>query len=214
MNQAGSDAKMPHEAPASHRPATEVLDELLRGNERFVGSENVNCADARARRAAVAEGQTPHAIVLGCSDSRIPPETVFDQRLGDVFVVRIAGNVPDDFGLASIEYAVAHFGSPLLIVLGHDACGAVQATLDVATGRAAMPPGHLGKLVQALGPAVQSVLSHDGNQLANAVVANIRAVARSLTGRSPVLQKSVAARKLKIVGARYSLSSGVVSIVS
>ncbi|MDQ2818242.1 MAG: carbonic anhydrase [Candidatus Eremiobacteraeota bacterium] len=191
----------------------QALERLLAGNHRYAADKVVNCNNNYSRRAEVAQSQAPFAIVLGCSDSRVPLEVVFDQRLGDLFVIRVAGNVSDDFGLASMEYAVAHFAPSLLLVVGHERCGAVSAALDAVAKRAAIPPGHLGSLVRAIMPAARSVAGQPGDALNNAVRANIEKTVRSLARSSPVIAAAASSKQLSIRGARYSLTDGLVTVV-
>jgi len=145
-------------------PADEALSRLKAGNERFAQSKVSAGQPVAARRAATAQTQHPFAIIVGCADSRTAPEIIFDQGIGDLFVVRTAGNLVDDYALGSIEYAVEHLGSRLIVVLGHERCGAVTAAL--AGGSA---PGHIESLVRAIQPAVAASKEMKGDPLANAV---------------------------------------------
>jgi carbonic anhydrase len=162
-----------------------------------------------ARRTKLATSQSPYAIIVSCSDSRVGPELVFDQDLGEIFVIRTAGEVLDDPGLGSIEYAVEHLHSPLIVVLGHERCGAVSAA--VAGGEA---PGHVAALVKAIQPAVQSTKGQAGDPIDIAVRANVRDVVHQLESTAPILSESVHAGHLKIVGAYYDLDTGEVSPVA
>ena len=191
----------------------EAFARLQAGNKRYVSDTSINCNKNYDRRAEVAGGQMPFAIVLGCSDSRVPPETIFDQRIGDLFTIRLAGNIADDFALGSMEYAIGHFASPLLLVLGHSKCGAVSATLDVVRGKGEAT-GHIAALVNAIKPAVVSVLDKPGDTLANAIDANVLDVARGLPKSSAVIASAIHAKTLRVVGAHYDLSTGLVSTVS
>jgi carbonic anhydrase len=160
----------------------------------------------------VAAGQHPFAITLGCADSRVPPELLFDQGLGDIFDNRVAGDIVDDLLLGSIEFAVEEFGSPLIVVLGHERCGALTATIDaIETGGTA--PGHIGAIVEALRPIVDPVLDQPGDRVDNAVVANVRAQAAALSARSEIIAGRVADGELRVVGARYDLDNGRVTLV-
>jgi carbonic anhydrase len=186
----------------------ESLAKLLEGNARYVkGAMTHPDADA-ARRAEVAKGQHPFAIILSCSDSRIPPEIVFDQGLGDIFVIRTAGNVVDDIAIGSIEYAAEHLGSPLLVVLGHENCGAVKATVD--GGEA---PGHIASIVKAIKPAVEKAKGEKGDLVDNSVRENVSMVREKLAESKPLLAEMVEKGKLKVVGARYDLDDGKVEII-
>ncbi len=194
-----------HPAPAGPPPDA-VLKELAEGNARFVSGKSTAPRTGKERRQETAKGQHPKAIVLGCSDSRVPPEYAFDQGIGDLFVVRVAGNVAEEHTLGSIEYAAEHLGVPLLIVLGHHDCGAVHAA---ASGAAA--PGNVGALVKEILPAVASVKQPGPEGLVHdAVHAHARAVARSASERSPVLAKLQREGKLRIAVAVYDLASGKV----
>ena len=201
-------------APASAHPSAQsVLARLMAGNRRYASDAAVNCLRNYDRRAEVAGGQNPFAIVLACSDSRVGPETIFDQRIGDLFVVRVAGNIADAAGMGSIEYAIDHFHSPLLLVVGHSKCGAVSATLSLleSHGKA---PGHIATLVDAIEPAVRSVLGKPGDTLDNAVRANVAHVVATLKRESPIIERATATGALHVVGAHYSLSDGNVQILT
>jgi carbonic anhydrase len=182
-----------------------AIAELGAGNQRFVRGEPSRLRRDIERREQLAAGQHPFAVIVGCSDSRVPPELIFDQGLGDLFVIRIAGNVVDDGALASIEYAVEHLGAQLIVVLGHERCGAVAAV--VGGGHLG---GHLETLANAIRPAVDAAkLEHPTDLLDAAVVANVQRVVRQLTASQPVLAE-YRHKGLEIVGARYDLDSGAV----
>jgi carbonic anhydrase len=180
-----------------------AIQRLKNGNQRFVEGRATHERQQAARRATIAKGQSPFAIIVCCSDSRVPPEIVFDQGLGDVFVVRTAGNVVDDVGLGSIEYAVEHLGTRLIVVLGHDHCGAVSAA--VSGGEA---PGHVQAVVNAIRPAVERTRAQPGDAVANAVRANVVATVEKLRTAAPILPDRIKAGKLAVVGARYDLDDG------
>lgn len=183
-----------------------ALGELVEGNRRFVTGHLEHARQDKERRDELAKSQHPFAVIVGCSDSRVPPEVVFDQGLGDLFVVRVAGNVVDDASLGSIEYAVEHLGASLVIVLGHERCGAVQAALD---GKAL--PGHIGAIGAALSPAIaEAKAQRGGDPLDTAVRANVRRIVRQLTGAEPLLAHAAHEGELEIVGARYDLDTGEV----
>ena len=184
------------------------LKRLLIGNERFVAGRVTQSSRDAKRRAEVAEGQKPFAILVSCSDSRVGPEVVFDQGLGDIFVVRSAGHVVDAVGLGSIEYAVEHLGPSLILVLGHERCGAVGAA--VAGGEA---HAHLPAVLDAIRPAVAKAKSEPGDVVDNAVRAQVREVVEQLQAAEPLLSERVKAGKLKVVGARYDLDSGRVEVL-
>jgi carbonic anhydrase len=187
----------------------EALKRLMDGNQRFVSGHRLPRGDDAGRRAELATTQKPFAIVVSCSDSRVGPEVVFDQDLGDIFVIRTAGEVTDDAALGSIEYGVEHLGSRLILVLGHERCGAVTAAL--AAGEP--PRGHIAALVQAIHPAVEETRGQPGDPLDNAVRANVRDVVRHLRSTEPILTKFVREGHLTIVGARYDLDTGRVEIM-
>lgn len=201
--------------PAGPSP-TDVVRRLLEGNERFVAGKLAACGKTTPElRQRLATGQAPRAIVISCSDSRLPPELVFDEEPGELFVVRVAGNTVDPIVLGSVEYAAEHLGSPLIVVLGHERCGAVTAAVD-AGGNAV--EGNIGALVAALAPAVEKArktgVTTDKKELVErSMLANVALVAQSLTTRSPVLAHLVAERRLVIVGARYDLDDGKVRLV-
>jgi carbonic anhydrase len=188
--------------------ADEALARLLEGNRRFVDSTLTHPNQGAARRNLLAGGQSPFAIILCCSDSRVPPEWVFDQGLGDLFVVRVAGNVADEIGLASIEYAAEHLGARLVMVLGHERCGAVTAAV-----KGGELPGHLPALMAALQPAVVGNRDPHGDQVEGVMRANIELTALQLRESGPVLSEMVEAGELKVVGARYDLDTGVVEVM-
>jgi len=192
--------------PAHGPSAATVLSELKAGNERHVKGQYKHPDETLARRQALVKGQSPHAVLLTCADSRVPPEIVFDQGLGDLFVIRVAGNVAPDAEIASIEYAVEHLHTPLVIVMGHQSCGAVGAA--IAGGEA---PGHLPTLIDAIKPAVDEARKEKGDLSANAVRINVEHVVQQLRTSQPVLAHEVAEGKLRIVGAVYALDTGRVA---
>lgn len=183
-----------------------ALQELQAGNSRYISGNMTHPDQDSARREEVALGQHPSSVIVSCSDSRVPPEVVFDQGLGDLFTIRTAGEVVDNAALASIEYAVEHLGVKLIVVMGHQKCGAVKATVDGVTGA-----GHLHSLTSAIEPAVNSVRNLPGDLLDNAVHANIDLVAESLRQSNPILAEKIKTGELKVVGAYYSLDTGAVT---
>ncbi len=185
----------------------EALARLLAGNQRYVAGKPSQDHRDPARRTEVAKGQHPIAVIVSCSDSRVPPEIVFDQGLGDLFVVRVAGNVVGDDELGSIEYAVEHLGPRLVLVLGHERCGAVDAT--VKGGEA---PGHVAALVKAIRPACESVKAQAGDPVDNCVRANAARVAAQLKASEPIVAGLVK-KGLTIVAGRYDLDTGVVELL-
>jgi carbonic anhydrase len=194
------------------RTPVAALARLIAGNRRFTAGHARHPRQSLADLRRLASGQHPFCVMVGCADSRVPPEVLFDQGLGDVFDNRVAGNIVDDLLLASVEFAVEEFGSPLIVILGHERCGAVNATLEaIKTGATAS--GHLGDIVDALRPIVEPVLSRPGDVLDNAVRANIRDQAARLAGRSELIAERVVAGEVAIVGACYDLDDGRVALV-
>ncbi|WP_461482633.1 carbonic anhydrase [Porticoccus sp.] len=197
-------------------PAQQALQRLIEGNRRFVkGAPSSSRHSDQARRAELVADQKPFAIILGCSDSRVPAELVFDQGLGDLFVIRVAGNVVAPSQVGSVEFAAEWFDTRLVVVLGHTCCGAVAATLDELTGRGAHVSRNLRSIVDRVRPAVEPLLE---TELANnpkllaerAVRANIRASVGQLRHGSEVLEQLILDGKLLVVGAEYSLATGMV----
>jgi len=182
-----------------------VLSELKAGNEHHVGKHYLHPHQSAARQRELASGQHPHAAVLSCADSRVAPEIIFDQGLGDLFDVRVAGNIAGDTEVASLEYAAEHLGVPLLVVMGHQKCGAVTAALE--GGEAS---GHLSTLVEAIRPAVEKAAGLPGDRVDNAVRINVENVVKQLRESKPVLAELVEKQRLRIVGAVYSLDTGKV----
>lgn len=186
----------------------ETLQTLMQGNARFVAGTPQNPHRDTARRQEVTTSQHPIAAILSCSDSRVPPELVFDQGLGDLFVVRTAGNVLDNVALGSIEYAVEHLHVPLLIVMGHTSCGAVKAALSDHAAE-----GHIMDIVSCILPAIQESHIQLGDPVKNAVWANVAYITKQLKQTQPILANAVRRHKLTIVGAVYDLDTGLVTIV-
>jgi len=194
--------------------ADEALQKLIEGNQRYVGYQMTGQkrCDASTRQ-SLTKGQSPYAIILSCADSRVPPEIVFDKGLGEIFVVRVAGNIPDPVVLGSIEYAAEHLGSPLVVVLGHERCGAVTAAVD-AKGE---PEGNIGAIIKTIAPAVglaeKEAKGKDKAELVEAAIDfNIKLVCDSLVKQSTVIKHLVDEGKLKIVGAKYDLDDGKVRL--
>lgn len=196
--------------------AREALDRLRQGNRRFIADLRSDAPETgQARRRALADGQEPFAIILGCSDSRVPAEIVFDQGLGDLFVIRIAGNIVAPSQIGSVEFAAERFGTPLVVVLGHSRCGAVMATLEGIMQPTCHQSRHLGSIVERIRPAVEPLieteLRHDQERLLiQAVRANVRAAANQLRRGSEFLESRIERSELLVVGAEYSLETGVV----
>jgi carbonic anhydrase len=193
-----------------------ALARLRAGNARFVADQAEHPRQDRRSRRAVANGQRPFATILTCSDSRLAPEVIFDQGLGDLFVARVAGNVVDDDILASIEYSVIHLGSTFVMVLGHDHCGAVKATMDALDGHGADEDRDtkIGSLAALIAPAVKAVPASTPDRLDAAITLNAENTAAAIVSQSPPLRAKVLAGKLKIVAARYDLSDGRVTLTS
>jgi carbonic anhydrase len=185
----------------------DALQRLKAGNQRFVAGKLQHPNQSPKRRTELATGQRPFAIVLGCADSRTSPEVLFDQGLGDLFVVRVAGNVIDDHALASIEYAVEHLGARLIVVLGHQRCGAVQAAKETLDSKAEAP-AHINSLVTAIRPAVEATRGAD---VESTIKANIENVVQSLRSSEPVLKKEVESGAVTVLGGYYNLDTGAVS---
>ena len=187
-----------------------ALQKLMEGNLRYAEGNASHPHQSPERRAELISGQHPFAVILGCSDSRIPPELIFDQGLGDVFVIRTAGEVVDNASLASIEYAVDHLGVPLVMVLGHDSCGAVTAAVQGGEAE-----GHLGSLMDFIRPAVEQAReAGEGSDLLNGSIDNnVFNIVEALKSSQPVLSEKVDAGELMILGARYRLDSGLVEIL-
>ncbi|GAA4975911.1 carbonic anhydrase [Actinoplanes utahensis] len=200
-------------AAATPRPAgpRAALKALLDGNRRFVTGHARHPHQTVRRLHEVSTAQHPFAVLLGCADSRVSPELLFDQGIGDLFDDRVAGNIVDDLLLGSMEYAIEEFAPPLVLVLGHERCGAISATLNaIATGTSA--PGHIQTIVDALRPIVTPyVNAADGVE--KAVRANIRAQAAALIERSEIVREKVERHELAVVGARYDLDTGVVTVL-
>ena len=197
--------------------AIEALERLRDGNDRFVANQAARASmGSGERRAALAETQEPFAIILGCSDSRVPAELVFDQGFGDLFVIRVAGNIVAPSQVGSVEFAAAQFGARLVVVLGHSSCGAITATLDELQGRTTNKSRNLRSIVDRVIPAVQSVLADANHADADALVhqamlANVRVSANHLRHGSELLEEQIRCDGLLVVGAYYSLETGVVT---
>jgi carbonic anhydrase len=193
------------EAPVAD--GKEALQRLMDGNERFAGNHAEHLDEGEERRIAVSKEQHPFATILGCVDSRVPAELVFDRGLGDLVVVRSAAEVLDKSVIGSLEFGVAELKTPLLMVLGHQRCGALDATIKALDGRMADAAGDIDFLVEALEPAVRQVAGKPGDRLANAVLANVELVLQELR-KSPVLGPAEKAGKVLLVGAYYELDTG------
>ena len=186
--------------------ADSVLAELTAGNAHHIAHRYQHPHETIERQRELASGQSPHAEILSCADSRVPPELIFDQGLGDLFIIRVAGNVVSDTELGSLEYGAEHLHVPLLVVLGHQHCGAVTAAVEGGEAE-----GHIAALVNLLRPAVEKTRGMPGDHVENAVKANVEMVVKQLRSSTPVLAKLVSEGKLKVVGAVYSLDTGKVT---
>jgi carbonic anhydrase len=197
--------------------AGEALQRLREGNRRFAaGVRSSDALTSRSRRSEVAAGQEPFAIILGCSDSRVPAEIVFDQGLGDLFVIRVAGNIVASSQVGSVEFAAERFGTRLVVVLGHSQCGAVLTTLEELMRPTNAQSGNLRAIVDRVRPSVEALLEtelkHDLDALVRqAVRANVRASANHLRHGSAILERLIQSDRFLVVGAEYSLETGVVN---
>jgi carbonic anhydrase len=207
----------PKAADTLARPKPEaVLEQLLQGNRRFVEGRLLHPRRGPQDFAALAQGQAPQAVIVGCADSRVAPELVFDQGVGDLFVVRIAGNIVSGAGptvKGSIEYAVAELGARLIMVLGHSGCGACKAAIEHIEANDALP-GAIGDLINPIRPIVRMVAGHPGDKLTNVINANVKEGVKRLKGLEPILSKLVNAGELKVVGGTYQLSTGRVELLA
>jgi carbonic anhydrase len=198
--------------------ADEALARLRAGNECYIEEhfDIGNRARTTARRAEVAPAQHPYAIVLACGDSRVPPEVIFSAGLGDLFVVRVAGNIVDGkcLGvLGSIEYAIEELKIPLALVLGHEGCGAVKAAIQVVR-KGLRPPGAINVLTDAIRPAIEAADDQSDDFIQRAVVANVRRQVENLAGASDIVAPAVVANRVRIVGGVYELNTGRVRLLS
>ena len=188
------------------------LERLLKGNTRYVEGVSLR-HDFKHEREALAGGQNPYAAILSCADSRIAPEYAFDSGRGDLFVCRVAGNFANAETVASLEYAVAVLNTPLILVLGHDSCGAVDAAIKSLKDDTTLP-GHLPSLVTGLAPAVKAVLQQGGDTLSKAIRQNVVDTIAKLSSATPILSAAIEQRKIRVVGGIYRLETGRVDMVS
>jgi carbonic anhydrase len=186
---------------------SEALKLILEGNDRFVAGKLKHPHQAPSRRDEIAKGQHPFASILACSDSRTAPEILFDRGLGDLFIVRVAGNVADQVVIESLDYSVTHLGARLVIVLGHTRCGAVTAAVQGHDG-----PGDVGPMLKELRPAVAASKGRPGDPVENAIRANVKLVVEKLV-KSPELAATVKSGELKILGAIYDLDTGKITML-
>jgi carbonic anhydrase len=212
-----SNAARAKEAKAPPKPENVVspdtsLKRLMEGNQRYL--EGVaRRHDFKHEREALAGGQNPYAAILSCADSRISPEYAFDTGRGDLFVCRVAGNFATEETVASLEYAIAVLGVPLILVLGHDACGAVDATIKSLKDGKPLP-GHMPSLVTGLAPSVKAVAEQPGNVLDNAILQNVKDTVAKLKAATPILSAAVEQSKITVVGGIYRLKNGKVDMVA
>lgn len=205
---AGADFAAPEPAIAQNDMTPDAaLKQLMDGNKRFVDRKRQTPNQDFVRLTEVAKSQKPFAAILGCADSRFPPEIIFDRGFGDLFVCRVAGNVATPEEMGSLEYGTLVLGAKVLVVIGHERCGAVDATI-----KGAQVPGQIGSLLDAIKPAVESSKDKTGDRLENACKANVVLQANKLKA-SPVISKLIEEKKLKVVGGYYDLDTGAVNIL-
>ncbi|MEQ9617872.1 MAG: carbonic anhydrase [Deltaproteobacteria bacterium] len=195
----------------------ESLKKLMEGNKRFVNATKEGYTRRTPeRREITAQGQNPFAVILACADSRVAPEILFDQGIGDLFVVRVAGNIvnPQNYGIkGSIEFGVKALGANLIMVLGHSACGAVAGAIQALESGTSFP-GSIENIVKTIEPAVKKVKGEPGDLLENSIVSNVKFGVRKLNNSEPVIAPMVKEGKVKIVGGNYDLKTGEVTIVT
>ncbi|GAB5468934.1 MAG: carbonic anhydrase [Rhodospirillales bacterium] len=199
------------DTPVNDLDGKAALEKLRVGNARFVKSKG-NLAELLGDNPVLTAGQAPFATILSCSDSRVVPEILFDQSQGSLFVVRVAGNILTTDGLASIEYAVKVLGSKLIMVLGHEACGAVAAAIEVVENGLVLP-GHLPQLVRSIEPAVMAAKSESGALLDDSIDWNVKLVREQLGRAGPVVSAAVASGQVMLAGGVFDLDSGVVEFL-
>lgn len=183
-----------------------ALQKLIEGNKRFTGGKSIHPNQSPDYRTAVAEAPRPFAVILSCSDSRVPPELIFDCGFGDLFIIRVAGNTLNNEITGSIEYAVEYFGSKLVVVMGHKRCGAVIAAVQGGTF-----PGQISSLVDAILPAVKNAETKIGDQVENTVIENIHLTIEKLMSSSTVLAQYADEGRIKVTGAYYDVDNGSVA---
>ncbi len=206
------------QAAESARPqnADEALQALVEGNKRFVNAKKKGPGRSSKRRKKVAAGQNPFVSILACADSRVAPEIIFDQGLGDLFVVSVAGNIvnPTNYGIqGSLEFGVLALGTPLIMVLGHSECGAVAGAIE-ALQNGTQFPGSINNIVQTIKPAVEKAKEEKGDLLHNSIIANVQLGVNKLDNSDPVISDLVKKGKVKVVGANYDLKTGEVKLIS
>ena len=209
---AGAKETKPPPKPQNVLSPDAALKRLMEGNARYVDGVSRR-HDFKHEREALAGGQNPFAAVLSCADSRIAPEYAFDTGRGDLFVCRVAGNFAGTETIASLEYAVAVLNTPMILVLGHDACGAVDATLKALKDNTS-PPGHIPSLVDAIAPAAKAAMQQGGEVLDKAIRQNVVDNVGKLKSAAPILNAAVEQGKLKIAGGIYRLTTGTVELIA
>lgn len=196
--------------PASATPEM-LLGQLMAGNKRFVDNDFPTANRIADKRAMVVEGQAPFASILSCADSRVIPELVFVQGIGQLFVTRVAGNFPDDLVTGSIEYAVEHLGTTVILVLGHESCGAVKAVYAALQKKEQLPE-HLSAIQRLIAPGIAHVVAARGS-MEEAIEANVRAAAAALRSSPPIISKETSAGRIRVAGGVYHLRSGAVKLL-
>jgi len=208
---AGCAPGLPSAAETPVKNADEALLRLMEGNQRYAANKSTDLNESPSRRTQLAAGQNPFATIFSCVDSRVPPELVFDRGLGDLFIVRTAGEVTDHAVLGSLQYGVAELKIPLLMVLGHEKCGAVKATIEAVESNT-KAPDEIEWLVDGIRPAVEKTHGQPGDALDNAVRANVLLVVERLKSTA-ILAEALQKGDLKIIGARYDLDTGLVEVI-
>ena len=206
---AAAPARVPSAGPTSSPEM--LLGRLMAGNKRFLENDMPSANRFEEKRELLLESQAPFAAILGCADSRVIPNLVFVQSIGDLFVVRVAGNYPDDLVTASLEYAIEHLGTRLIMVLGHQNCGAVKAVYDAIATKKPLPP-HLSTIEELLTPGVTGVVARHGS-INDAIEANASAAVKRLRTTSPYLSTAVKSGHLLVVGGVYQLRTGEVALI-
>src|SRR6516165_6230611 len=212
MRSAAAAKKKPPPKPENVLSPDAALERLMKGNGRYVDGVSRR-HDFKHEREPLTTGQNPFAAVLSCADSRIAPEYCFDTSRGDIFVCRVAGNIASDEMIASLEYTVSVLNTPLIMVLGHESCGAVDAAIKSIKDGTTLP-GHLPSLVDAIAPAVKAVQDQGGDMLTNAIRRNVSLNADKLKSSEPVLKSFAEDKKIRVVGAIYELKSGRVELLT
>lgn len=199
--------------PHSSLTADQAIEALKAGNNRYIANPQACVANLAARRTEVAKGQAPWATIVSCADSRVPPELLFGGlNVGELFVIRNAGNTVDTVAMGTLEYGAAVLGSPLIVVMGHSKCGAVAAACDVVTKNATFP-GMIGPMIEPIIPAALLARDQPGDMVDNAVRENVKRTVAELKAAGPIVGKMAEEGKIRIVGARYDLETGKVDFI-